>query len=168
MVAQQWKKLGIQLDVQESERNDGFARVRNNEHQIIIWQNDGSEQIFTFPRHALPVEPSEPNLGPLYAQWYASAGDKGKKPDDPQMLKVLELFGQAKSQTPEQAAKTAQEIWKILIEETWSIGTVGVSPAVSGVRIMKNTLGNVPAREANVIYARTPGTSHPVTAYFKS
>jgi peptide/nickel transport system substrate-binding protein len=63
--------------------------------------------------------------------------------------------------------KTAKEIWKIIVEQTWSIGTVGQSPAVMGIRIVKNNMGNVPTRHINAQHVRTPYTSMPITYYFK-
>ena len=84
------------------------------------------------------------------------------------MLKALEMFRAASGQDDAQRIKTAQEIWKILAEETYTIGTVGLSPAVMGVRIVKNNVGNVPARQMNGQHARTPCSSHPTTLFFKS
>ena len=60
------------------------------------------------------------------------------------------------------------EIWKILAEEAYSIGTVGLSPAVMGVRIVKNNVGNSPARQFNGQHGRTPSAMQPSTMYFKS
>ena len=54
MIKQQWKKIGIDVDVKELERNLAFTRDSNNENQIIIWANDGTELLYLFPRHALP------------------------------------------------------------------------------------------------------------------
>jgi len=54
------------------------------------------------------------------------------------------------------------------VEECWIIGTVGLSPAVNGVRLVKNKMGNIPARQLNAQRARTPNTSHPATFFFKS
>ena len=48
------------------------------------------------------------------------------------------------------------------------IGRVGVPPAFIGVRVFRNTLGNVPARQTNAQHARTPNTSHRATFFFKS
>jgi peptide/nickel transport system substrate-binding protein len=56
MVKQQWKKIGIDVDIKELERNLAFTRDNNNENQMITWANDGSEMLFLFPRHALPVD----------------------------------------------------------------------------------------------------------------
>jgi peptide/nickel transport system substrate-binding protein len=50
----------------------------------------------------------------------------------------------------------------------FSIGTVGLSPAVMGIRIVKNNMGNIPARQVNMQHARTPQSSHPATFFFKS
>ena len=66
------------------------------------------------------------------------------------------------------ATSVPGNIWKILVEETYSIGTVGLSPAVMGVRIVKNNIGNVPSRQMNAMHCRTPCSSHPTTLFFKS
>ncbi len=84
------------------------------------------------------------------------------------MLRAFELFRSAPGKKPAERVKIAQEIWKILVEECWAIGTVGVSPAFMGVRVVKNTMGNMPDRQANSQNGRTPNTSHPATFYVKS
>lgn len=167
-IAQQWQAIGIQLDVQELERNLGMTRMRNNEHQIFMWANDGSELLYAFPRHALPIDPAEAMMGPLIARWFVTNGKEGMEPTDANMLKAFDLYNQASGQTTEESNKTAQEIWKILVDNVFSIGTVGISPAVMGIRIVKNTMGNIPARQVNMQHARTPQSSHPATFFFKS
>ena len=92
MIKQQWKKIGIDLDVKELERNLAFTRDNGNENQMITWANDGSEMLFLFPRHALPVDAAESHMGMAYAKWYASSGAAGKKPDDPEMIRAFDLF----------------------------------------------------------------------------
>ncbi len=49
-----------------------------------------------------------------------------------------------------------------------AIGTVGLSPAFMGVRVVKNTMGNVPARQYNSPDVRTPSVSKVMTVYFKA
>ena len=167
-IAQQWQEIGIQLDVSELERSLGFTRMRNNEHQIFMWANDGSELLYAFPRHALPIDPAEAMMGPLIADWYATNGEEGMEPSDENMLKAFDLYRSASGQNKEESDKTAQEIWKIIVDNVFSIGTVGVSPAVMGIRVVKNTMGNIPARQVNMQHARTPQSSHPATFYFKN
>ena len=168
MIKEQWKKIGIQAEVKEVERNLFFTRINNNEHQIAIWLNDGSEVLYLFPRHALPVDPVEALLGHPIARWYASGGEQGKPPKDPQLRKALDLIRSAAGKKPQDRYKIAQEIWKIMVDEQFSIGTVGQSPAAMGVRIVSKRLGNIPAREVNAQHARTPCSSHPTTFYFKA
>jgi len=167
MIKQQWKKIGIDLDVKELERNLAFTRDNGNENQMITWANDGSEMLFLFPRHALPVDAAEAHMGMAFAKWYSSKGTAGTKPDDPEMIRAFDLFRSAFGMKEEERIKTGKEIWKIIVEQTWSIGTVGQSPAFMGVRIVKNNMGNVPERQINAQHARTPHTSMPITFYFK-
>jgi peptide/nickel transport system substrate-binding protein len=166
-IAQQWQDIGIQLDVSELERSLAFTRMRNNEHQIFMWANDGSELIYAFPRHALPVDPVEAMMGPLIAQWFVTNGEEGMEPADENLRAAIELYRSAGGQDIEESNATAQEIWKLIVDNVFSIGTVGVSPAVMGIRIVKNTMGNIPARQVNMQHARTPQSSHPATFFFR-
>ena len=79
MIKQQWKKIGVDLDVKELERNLAFTRDNGNENQMITWANDGSEMLFLFPRHALPVDAAESHMGMAFAKWYASKGTAGQE-----------------------------------------------------------------------------------------
>ncbi|RPH99489.1 MAG: ABC transporter substrate-binding protein, partial [Zetaproteobacteria bacterium] len=74
MIKEQWKKIGIQADAKELERNLFFTKIKGNEHQIAIWANDGTEALYLFPRHALPVDPVEALMGHPIADWFASNG----------------------------------------------------------------------------------------------
>ena len=168
MIKEQWKKIGIQADVKELERSLFFTRIASNEHHICVWMNDGSELLYLFPRYALPVDPAQSVLGHPIARWYASGGKQGKPPRDPQLVKALELFRSAPGKKTAERNRIAQEIWKILVDEQYSIGTVGQSPSALGVRIVSRRMGNIPARQINAQHARTPCISHPATFFFKS
>jgi peptide/nickel transport system substrate-binding protein len=168
MIRQQWVKIGIDADVKETERGLAFTKTANAEHHIMFWTVGGSENLYLFPRHVLPVDPAECHVGMPFARWYASNGTQGKKPTNPEMLRAFDLYRSASGKKEAERTKIAQEIWKIIVEECWVIGTVGLSPAFMGVRIVKNNMGNIPARQTNAQHARTPNTSHPATFFFKS
>jgi len=167
MIKQQWRKIGVDVDIKELERNLAFTRDNNNENQIITWANDGSEMLFLFPRHAIPVDAAESHMGMAYARWYASKGASGKKPDDPELLRAFDLFRASFGAKEEDRIRNGKEIWKILVDNVYSIGTVGQSPAFMGVRLVKNNMGNVPDRQVNAQHVRTPYSSQPITFYFK-
>ena len=84
------------------------------------------------------------------------------------MLKIYDLFKSASGQREAgDRDKTAQEIWKILVDQQYAIGTVGESPAQFGVRIVSTKLGNIPSRACIAQHCRTPSSSHAETWYFK-
>jgi peptide/nickel transport system substrate-binding protein len=167
MVADQWRAIGIQADVKDTERSLAFTRTAANEHQIMVWNNGGTELLYLFPRHAIPVDPTEAFMGPEFAKWYASGGTQGRKPEDPHLVKILELFGSAAGQVAEERIETAKEIWRILIDQQYGIGTVGQSPALMGVRLVSNKLGNIPGRNCIAQHCRTPGGAHPETWFYR-
>jgi len=168
MIKEQWKKIGIQADIKEVERSLFFTRVRSNEHQIAIWANDGTELLYLFPRHGIPVDPGESLMGTPIAVWYSSGGKQGKAPDDTPLMKALDMFRSANGKKAPERVKIAQEIFKIMIDGQYSIGTVGQSPATMGVRIASRKMGNMASRQINAQHCRTPGTSQPSTYYFKA
>jgi peptide/nickel transport system substrate-binding protein len=168
MIKQQWKKIGIDIEVKELERNLAITRANNAEHQIYFWTVGGSENLYLYPRFVLPVDPADCPLGMPFARWYVTNGQQGKKPTNPEMIRAMELLRSASGKKEAERVKIAKEIWKIICEECWSIGTIGLSPAWMGLRVVKNNMGNIPARQANAQHARTPNTSHPATFFFKS
>jgi hypothetical protein len=107
-------------------------------------------------------------MGPEYGKWFQSGGKAGKEPKDPNILKVLDLSRSAPGLPRAEQIKAGQEIWRIAIDEQWCIGTVGVSPALIGVRIVKKNVGNAAARQSNGQNVRAPSSSRPETLFFKS
>jgi peptide/nickel transport system substrate-binding protein len=58
MVIRQWRAVGIAADPKLLERSLFFSRVRNDQHQMVILSDDGSESLFLYPLLALPVDPA--------------------------------------------------------------------------------------------------------------
>jgi peptide/nickel transport system substrate-binding protein len=164
MVAQHWKKIGIQADVKDTERNLAVTKNLNNETQIYVW-GAGTEDLFLFPRHELPVEPIEPFTGPEYAKWFASNGEQGTKPTDPDLLKAMDLLRSGAGVEEGPRMEIGKQIRALIVDNQWVIGTVGFVP---NIRVVRNNMGNVPERISWRSRCRTPGATHPATYYFKS
>ncbi len=164
MVAQHWKRIGIQLDVKDTERTLSLRKVAGNEQQLYVW-GGGNADIFMWPRHDMPAEPNEPFSGTLYATWYASNGAAGKAPEDPELLKAYDMLRKAPGLETEERNKLGQELKKLIVDQQWVIGTVGFAPVL---RVINNRMGNVPDRYAWRTRNRTPGAAHPTTYFFKS
>jgi peptide/nickel transport system substrate-binding protein len=168
MIREQWKKIGIDLNVQEVERSLAIKRAAANEQQLGAWNNDGSEHLFTFPVHIFPFNiENVATSGPLYAKWFQSAGAQGKEPP-PRLRGLMEKFRLAFGVPEEERVKLGKEIWQIAAEEVYVIGVIGMGAASMGVRIAKNNLGNIPARQYNSPDGKTPAISRPATFYFKN
>ncbi|HEY0419681.1 MAG TPA: ABC transporter substrate-binding protein [Acetobacteraceae bacterium] len=168
MIAQHWRKIGIFADVKESERGLAFQRLASSDHHILVWTNGGTELLYLYPAWALPVDVTNGVYGMDHARWYASNGAQGTKPTDPHMLRALDLFRGAAGQQEAERNKTAQEIWRIMVDQQFHIGICGQSPALMGVRLASRRLGNIPGRVCIAQHCRTPGSSHPATWFYKA
>lgn len=166
MVREQWKKIGIDLTVTELERSAAETRHTANKHQLFAWQNDGSDHLFNFPDNVFPVY-STSATGPLFGKWFTSGGAQGKEPPA-RMKDLMAKWRKAFGVPEEEQISLGKDIWKIMVEEQYMIGTVGLSPAILGVRVAKNKLGNVPQRQANTPDVMTPAISRTMTFYWKS
>jgi peptide/nickel transport system substrate-binding protein len=166
LVRKDWQKIGIELVVQEVERGLGVTKSAANEVQIFAWVNDGSEHIYTYPVHVFPFDQTTSG-GPRLALWFQSGGTKGKEPP-PRMKEVMEKFNRASGVEEAERIQLGKDIWKIVADEVYAIGIVGLAAAASGIRIAKVNMGNVPARQYNSPDGKNPTISRPVTFYYKS
>ena len=167
MVIQQWRAVGIAADLKLLERSLFFTRVRNDQHQMVIFSNSGSESLFLFPVLALPVDPAGSLMGSAWSQWYASGGKAGMQPDDPGMLRVYDLLRSAGSLPEAERNAVAQEIWRIVAEAKWQIGLVGQAPGSQGSRVVSNRLENVPGRVCISQHCRPPWSARPEQWFFR-
>jgi peptide/nickel transport system substrate-binding protein len=167
MIREQWKKIGIDLQVQEVERSLALKRTAANEQQLGAWNNDGSEHLFTFPLHVFPFElAAVASSGPHYVKWFHSAGAQGKEPE-PRMKELMDKWKKAFGVPEKERIQLGKDVWKIAAEEVYIIGVVGMGPASMGVRVVKTNMGNIPARMYNSPDGKTPGISRPATFYYK-
>ena len=167
MIREQWKRIGIDLTVQEVERSLALKRTAANEQQLGAWNNDGSEHLFTFPLHVFPWEVAAVSTsGPLYARWFHSAGTQGKEPPA-RMRELMEKFKKAYGVPEAERVQLGKEVWKIAAEEVFIIGVIGMGPASMGVRVVKTSMGNIPSRQYNSPDGKTPTISRPVTFFYK-
>jgi peptide/nickel transport system substrate-binding protein len=161
MIREHWKKIGIDLVVQEVERSLALKRTAANEQQLGAWNNDGSEHLFTFPLHVFPFEVAAvASSGPLYAKWFQSAGTQGKEPTG-RLKELMDKYKKAFGVPEKERIELGKEVWKIAADEVFIIGAMGV-------RVVKNNMGNVPARQYNSPDGKTPTISRPVTFFWKN
>ncbi len=167
MVIQHWRKIGIWADMRVLERGLFYTRVRNDQNQMVIWSNNGSESLFLYTLPVLPVDPQSSFGGAAIAQWYASNGTAGLKPTDPMLIKGFELLRSAVDKREAERTEIAKELWRMLVDQVWSIGLVGQSPAYMGTRVVNERLENVPERTCTSQHCRTPWSGHPEQWFYR-
>ena len=166
MTVEQWKKIGIRGEVQEMERGAATTRVQNNEHQIYFETQWGADNIYGHFPFVFPSDSGSP-MGPLYGLWYSSAGSKGKTPPA-RMRELMDKYRKSFGVKDAERTRMAKEVWKIALDELWTIPVVSNSPASQGVRVIKTNMGNIPERLWNSAVSDNPHVAHTETWYFKS
>ncbi len=163
MVRNQWKKLGIDLTVREVAQ--GTPNLwEPNEHQMSMWESQ--VDILLLPGYLFP-NTSFLSIGPYSAKWFDTRGKEGREP--PARIKeVMQLWWKAtETKSPDERNQMAKEMWKILADEVWTIGTVGIGPIFLGTRTVKNNMGNVPERHIVNTDGMTPGLDRTETFFWK-
>ena len=167
MISQQWKAIGIYVDGKLLERSLFYTRIRNDDNQMSIASNNGSESLFLYTTAVMPNDPQASQGGAGHARWFASNGAAGTVPTEPSLLKGYELLRSAGSLDEKARNKVAQEIWKLAVDNVWNIGIVGLSPTYMGTRVVNAKLENVPGRVCVSQHCRTPWSAHPEQWYYK-
>ncbi len=167
MIAEHWERyLGVKVNVVAQERSLAGVLQASDENQLRVSWGDGSEHLFTFPFHVFPFSTSN-EMGSALGQWYQSNGEKGMEPH-PELLEVMTLYRKAFGVPEAERIEIGKQIWRIVLDQAWSVGLVGQSPASLGVRVAKVDLGNVPERQFNSPDTKTPGISRLQTLFWKS
>ena len=81
---------------------------------------------------------------------------------------MVELYEQGKGLPADKRYPLGHELLSIYADQAYVIGTVGVSPALMGVWVVSNDMGNVPAEVPFSTPAQTPGNEFPEQFFFRS
>jgi len=96
-----------------------------------------------------------------------AGGASGLEPP-PEMRRVMEMWYELGGfQTDEEVIAQVKEMWKIIADQTWTIGTVGAGPVIFGTRIVNERMGNVAPRQIVNTAGMTPGLIRSEQFYYK-
>ena len=167
MIIQQWRAVGIGADLKLLERSLFYTRGRNDQNQVAIVSNSGTESLFLRSGPVLPTDPADVMMGAAYAQWFVSDGARGTKPTDPALLHVYDLLRAAPSKPEAERNALARDIWRIIADQKWQIGIVGQAPGSQGARVVSDRLENIPARVCISQHCRPPWSARPEQWFYK-
>lgn len=139
-------------------------RGTNNEHQLSMWLAGGSENPWTYPIMTIPVDGGA--FAPLNGKWYITKGQKGVAPIG-DLKRLQEIFVEGNRLPRAMRTELGKELWRIHSDNLYVIGTVGQSPAMNGVVVVKNNFRNVPDITPNSVGMQTPGNARPEQFFFE-
>jgi len=158
-----WKDVGIKLHIRVEERSYFGKRQTTNEHQLSMWISGGSENPWTYPNMTIP---SRSSFAPLVSRWKATNGQKGVAPTG-NLLRLVEIFEEGNRLPKAKRKELGKELWRIHVDNLYVIGTVGISPAMNGVTVIKNNFRNVPDVAPNSAALQNPGIARPEQFFFE-
>ena len=164
LLVNHWKAIGLKFHLMVEERSLHSTRAANNKHQINMWVTGGSENPWTYTSFTLPTIGCR--FAPDVGFWVNSKGEKGIAPTG-DLIRMLEIFNEGSSLPKEMRIELGKELWRIHSDNQYVIGTVGQSPAMNGVVVVKNYFRNVPHLAPNSATLQTPGIARPEQFFFE-
>lgn len=168
VVKQQWKKVGVDLRVEPISIDLATQRTGANQAQMTVNPVSTDDPYFNAGYQAPVGSPGATGqiMGVPYGQWWRSRGQQGKEPPA-EIKQSLDLYDKlATVATVEERIQVGKDLTKLAIDQVFAIGVV-VGDLTFGIRVGKNTIGNVPARFPNTHVLLSPVTSMAQTYYFK-
>mgnify|MGYP003693771751 CR=1 FL=1 len=170
MIKEQWKKIGIQADVQ----GGGAQPLLHPSPDRTSTRSPSGRT--TAPELLLSRSPARDSrwiqasrsIGTPIAVWYASGGKQGKAPDD---TPAPQGDGHVPLRERQEGSRADQDRPGDLQDHDRRAVLHRDGRPVArddGVRIASRKMGNMASRQINAQHCRTPGTSQPSTYYFKA
>ncbi|MEX6506209.1 ABC transporter substrate-binding protein [Jiella sp. M17.18] len=171
LVRDDWRKIGIELLIRESQREIFRNRIKAGSTLISVWTglDNGLPNAETDPA-ALAPSTAEQLQWPGFGMWVETGGTGGEKPSDsdPELAAVRRLIALRKQwrQTVDPAKQA--EIWKEMLEISANqVFTIGIVSDVDQLVVVADRLQGVPKRG---VYNYDPGAFfgiyHPDTFWF--
>jgi len=167
LIVKDWQKVGIDAQVKMRERDLHFSLRESNDLQSEIWNQDTAGFPFTGSTKYDVRSGIYGNTtyGPLWYNWYRTAGKEGVEPPD-YIKEMVKLIDHAKTVGPADQAKDAQQIFKLWVDNMVEIGTVGLTAIDQGVVVVNSKMKNVPQNLTKDWPLRTPGNGRPETWFY--
>jgi peptide/nickel transport system substrate-binding protein len=81
---------------------------------------------------------------------------------------AMALYYQGLTADTDERIRIGKQIYKMHVDQVWSIGVVGFGMTDYGFFVARNSLGNVPARVLSNQHQKTPSNALPMTFFYKA
>ncbi len=164
LLVNHWKDIGINIHLSVEERSYYSRRGSTNKHQLSMWVSGGTANPWTSGSLTCPI--GNGGFAPLIGTWYLNDGQKGVAPAG-DLKRLLEIFEEGNRIPRNLRMELGKELWRIHTDNLFMIGTVGQSPAMNGVVVVKNNFRNVPDVAPNSSRIQNPGIARPEQFFFE-
>jgi peptide/nickel transport system substrate-binding protein len=155
LLSEHWKQLGIELILDETNRQLYSERFLANEHDMAIFNTAAEFNPLILPMHFVPIHGNSRQAIPA-AKWYLSGGAEGEAPTG-DLLKCYELWDEIKATADfEEQKRLFRQILELNKENLWVIGICTAPPELV---IVKNNFRNVPQEAVSDWNLLTPGAT---------
>ncbi|MGH9245876.1 MAG: ABC transporter substrate-binding protein [Acidimicrobiales bacterium] len=170
MIKGQWADIGIDMNVEQVETSFMIELVNANEIMVTGHQVS-TDDPFLKPSGVVLAEagPASRAFGFPYMRWFASNGRDGVEPPDSlrELKDATEMWREALQLPDEERIEVGKELYRLAVDQVWSIGIVAYGLVVNGMYLASNRLRNVPGRVLNSEYQRSPANTLPQTFYYE-
>jgi peptide/nickel transport system substrate-binding protein len=144
-----------------------------NDNELQFWGiGGGTDDPFLYPGAFLPVVNNfyATTFSIPYTLWFTSGGQKGEKPPaslfEPLNQAVQIYYEGLRTTDDEQRIEMGKELFRLHVDNVWTIGTVGFGIGFYGMYLANNDLKNVPGRVLSTQHQFTPENTFPMTFYY--
>lgn len=154
LIKEQWRKVGVDLQVKVVDRNLVDEHRRANLHEMQAWNGDGGLDVIADPRYYM-VAHAESAFGVPWSYWFDDPTAEGaiEPPEDVKKQKTL-YAEMVKTPTVEGQDALMKQILDIGKNDFY---VMGISLAPNGYAVVRNNVHNVPASQPSAWTYPTPG-----------
>jgi len=164
LIAEKWTAVGVKSEVKSMTRDVYWPKAGANDVLVATWGLDRGLTPMVDPVYQFPFD-ERSWMGPAFGTWYKTRGKQGEEPQG-DLKKALDLYDQYRATTdPAKQTEIGKQLVKMSTEGLWTIGTVGLVPALV---VVKNNFKNVPEKHVSDWLIMSPGTTDPAQYYFDS
>ncbi len=162
-----FEKVGIKTFLKAEDVKLYADRRANNDH--VLMAGGGGAAGARYPSNLTEWF----SIAAAYRNWYTgaedayAAGNPVAEPTDPNILRLATLTDEAKLLRYGDRVDNYIETQRIMIDNMYSIGFVGGTPAFNGVVVLKDYFKNVPDIAPNQSQLQNPGIARTVQFYME-
>ena len=159
-VQDDWKKVGVDMQIKTEDRSLLYTRKDANDHDAVVWGGDGGLEVMLETRWYFPSN-HESNYAEAWFTWYNPGGNPRTTPEEPPapVKQQMQLYEQIKATGDEQKQ---QELMKQLLDiSADQFFAIGISLPANTWGLVKNNFHNVPNSMPDAYLYPAPAPTDP-------